>query len=87
VHPWSSDARSWSILGAIVCGDETHQGRVPIGRIAEAVMRMGSILDTSSLNRWNDEPLRTQADALAALDAAVASSTVSGEGRIHQYET
>ena len=26
VHPWSSEARSWSVLGAIVCGDATRQG-------------------------------------------------------------
>jgi hypothetical protein len=86
VHPWSSEARSWSILGAIVCGDETHQGRVPVGRIAEAVMQVGSALEVSSLNKWNDEPLRTRADALAAIDAAIASSTERGEGRVRQYE-
>jgi hypothetical protein len=87
VHPWSGDARSWSVVGAIVCGDETHQGRVPIARLAEAVMQVGSVLETASLNKWNDEPLRTQADALAAFDAAIASSTERGEGRVRQYET
>ena len=34
----------------------------------------GSSLGAASLNDWNDEPGRTQADALAGFDAAIASA-------------
>ena len=82
VHPWSADARSWSVLGAIVCGDETHRGRVPIGRLAEAVILFASTMNTSSLNDWNDKSERTRADVLAAFDAAIASTMQRGEGLV-----
>ena len=74
VHPWSAQARSWSVLGAIVCGDSTRQGRVPMSLLAEAVVVLAAALHTASLNDWNDVPGRTQADALAGLDAAIASA-------------
>jgi Domain of unknown function (DUF1905) len=83
VHPWSPNARSWSMLGAIVCGDETHQGRVALGSLAEAVVIVASAVDASSLNDWNDESVRTQADVLAAFDATIASNSEGGEGRVH----
>jgi hypothetical protein len=82
VHPWSAQARSWSVLGAIVCGDETRQGRVPIGQLAEAVMLFAASLDTASLNNWNDAPGRTQADALAGFDAAIASAAERPESQV-----
>jgi hypothetical protein len=82
VHPWSADARSWSVLGAIVCGDETHQGRVPIGRLAEAVILFASTLNARSLNDWNDKSDRTRADVLAAFDAAIVSTLQRGEGQV-----
>jgi hypothetical protein len=84
VHPWSAEARSWSVLGAIVCGDETRQGRVPIGLLAEAVMLLAASLDTASLNNWNDEPGRTQADALAGFDAAIASAAERPESLVRR---
>ena len=84
VHPLSADARSWSILGAIVCGDQTHQGRVPIDRLADAVMLVAGGLDTASLNDWNDKPGRTQADALAAFDAAIASAAERRESQVRR---
>jgi hypothetical protein len=84
VHPWSAEARSWSILGAIVCGDETHQGRVPIERLADAVMLVAASVDTASLNDWNDKPGRTQAEALAAFDAAIASAAERHESPVRR---
>jgi hypothetical protein len=84
VHPWSGDARSWSVLGAVICGDETHQGRVPIGLLADAVMALAGSLGTASLNDWNDEPGRTQADALAGFDAAIASAAERPESRVRR---
>jgi tRNA A37 threonylcarbamoyladenosine synthetase subunit TsaC/SUA5/YrdC len=65
-----------------VCGDETHQGRVPIGRLAEAVILFASTLNARSLNDWNDKSDRTRADVLAAFDAAIASTLQRGEGQV-----
>ena len=74
VHPWSAEARSWSVLGAIICGDETRKGRVPIDRLARAAVVLAGALDTPSLTKWNDQPGRTQAEAVAAFNAALASA-------------
>jgi hypothetical protein len=82
VHPWSSEARSWSVLGAIICGDSTHQGRVPIDRLAEATVLLADAVDTPSLSKWNDKPGRTQAEALAAFDAALASAAERPESQV-----
>jgi hypothetical protein len=84
VHPWSGDARSWSVLGAIICGDETHQGRVPISRLAHAAVLLAHALDTQSLSKWNDAPGRTQADAVAAFDAAIASAAERPESLVRR---
>jgi len=35
---------------------------------------LGASLGAASLVNWNDEPGRTQADAVAAFDAAIASA-------------
>jgi hypothetical protein len=82
VHPWSSEARSWSVLGAIVCGDETRRGRVPIDQLATAAILLAHSVDTPSLSKWNDQPGRTQAEALAAFDAALASAAERPESQV-----
>jgi hypothetical protein len=82
VHPWSSEARTWSVLGAIICGDTTRQGRVPIDRLAEAAVLLADAVDTPSLSKWNDQPGRTQAEALAAFDAALASAAERPESQV-----
>jgi hypothetical protein len=74
VHPWSANARSWSLLGAIICGDATRQGRLPLDQLAAAVVAVGKTLNTGSLNGWNDEPNRTRADVLAAFDATLGAT-------------
>ena len=83
VHPWSSEARSWSVLGAIICGDSTRQGRVPIDRLAEASVILAGAVDATSLSTWNDQPGRTQAEAVAAFDAALASAAERPESQVH----
>lgn len=82
VHPWSAEARSWSVLGAIICGDDTHAGQVPIERLAVAAVLLAGALETASLTQWNDEPGRTQADAIAAFDAALASAAERPESQV-----
>jgi hypothetical protein len=82
VHPWSSEARSWSVLGAIICGDEMRKGRVPIDQLASAAVMLAGALDTPSLTKWNDQPGRTQAQAVAAFDAALASAAERPESQV-----
>jgi hypothetical protein len=82
VHPWSAEARSWSVMGAIICGDDTHQGRVPIDRLARAAVLLAGAVDAPSLSKWNDEPGRTQAEAIAAFDAALASAAERPESQV-----
>ena len=82
VHPWSAEARSWSVLGAVICGDDNHQGQVPIDRLAAAAVLLSQVLERQSLSQWNDEPGRTQADAVAALDAALASAAERPESLV-----
>jgi hypothetical protein len=72
------------VLGAIVCGDQTRQGRVAIGKIAEAVFALADALGTASLDRWNDRPGRVQADAVAAFDAAIASAAERRESQVRR---
>jgi hypothetical protein len=82
VHPWSTEARAWSVLGALICGDEANPGHVAIGRLARAAVLLAGAMDTSSLAKWNDEPGRTQADAVAAFDAALASAAERPQGEV-----
>jgi hypothetical protein len=82
VHPWSSEARSWSVLGAIVCGDETRRGRVPIDQLATAAILLAHAVDTASLSKWNDQPGRTQAEAVAEFNAALASAAERPESKV-----
>jgi hypothetical protein len=72
---WDKDAASWSLMGALVAsydrllvaGDEA----VALGALASACLLLGEVLESDSLEQWNDQPGRTQADVLAALDAAL----------------
>jgi hypothetical protein len=84
VHPWGSEASSWSVLGAIICGDETRQGRVPIERLAQAAVLLAGSLNTQSLVDWNNTPGRTQAEAISAFDAAIASAAERPESQVRR---
>ncbi len=75
VKAWDSAAVSWSLLGALVAsyerllaaGDEA----LALTALASACVLLGEVLDSDSLTDWNDLPGRTQAQVLAALDAAL----------------
>ena len=84
VPAWSAQARSWSVLGAVICGDDTHLGRVAIDRLAGAAVLLSRALDAPSLSKWNDQPGRTQADAVAAFDAALASAAERPESQVRR---
>jgi hypothetical protein len=51
----------------MICGDETDRGHVAIDRLALAAVRFAEAVDTPSISKWNDEPGRSQADAVAGL--------------------
>jgi hypothetical protein len=84
VHPWSADATSWSVLGALICGETSRRGRVSIERLAKAAVLLAGAAPATSLVKWNDEPGRTQADAVAAYDAAIASAAERPESLVRR---
>lgn len=84
VHPWGADATSWSVLGALICGEESRHGQVSIERLATAAVILAGAATTASLVKWNDAPGRTQADAVAAYDAAIASAAERPESLVRR---
>jgi hypothetical protein len=64
--------------------DSTRQGRVPIDRLAGASVMLAGAVDATSLSDWNDQPGRTQAEAVAAFGAALASAAARPESQV-QY--
>jgi hypothetical protein len=75
VEPWQPEARRWSLLGAIVA--ETEPARLETGLLREVELRralqaLATVVCSESLDEWNDEPGRTQAEVIAALDSAAA---------------
>jgi hypothetical protein len=81
VPAWSSEARSWSLLGALLASWHRHEAHTLEADInahladAEALGGatevLGETLGTASLERWNDHPQRAAADVLEALDRAL----------------
>lgn len=75
VEPWSMEARSWSLLGALVATEGVGRdaiGRVPVDELGRAIVVLGEAANTHSLEAWNDDPMRTQAAVVAAFDGALA---------------
>jgi hypothetical protein len=74
VHPCDDRAVSWSLLGALVAAVEhiaASQGeRAAIGQLTRTCIRLADILDTDSLEQWNDARERARDDVVAALDQA-----------------
>jgi hypothetical protein len=72
---WSSpDACAWCIVGALNVAAETADDETPEGAAlrSAAFDALAPFVGTDFIG-WNDAPERTQADVLAALDAAIAS--------------
>ena len=75
VEPWSMDARSWSLLGALVATEGVGRaavGRIPVDELGRAIVVLGEATNTHSLESWNDDPRCTQASVVAAFDRALA---------------
>jgi hypothetical protein len=75
----SSEACSWSLLGALLASWHRHEADgleadVVAAHLAEAealggaTQVLGEAVGTASLEQWNDHPLRTAAEVLEALD-------------------
>jgi hypothetical protein len=80
VPSWSDEARSWSLLGALLSSWHSHdsQGNGEVGAHladAEALGRatevLGDVLGTASLKGWNDEPDRTHGEVVGAFEQAL----------------
>jgi hypothetical protein len=80
VDPWSADAVSWSLLGALVAVyarlQQSDGADNAVGALARACVHLAETVDSDSLVAWNDAAGRTQADVLAALDEAANRSTL-----------
>src|SRR6266536_3174220 len=80
VPAWSDDARTWSLLGALLASWYREQGQgldvdvvahsVDARALGDATAALGEAAGSASLEQWNDEPRRTLADVVAAIDRA-----------------
>lgn len=80
IPSWSEEARSWSLLGALLASwhrqDSQDDGDlvahlVDAHALGHATEVLGEVVGTAGLDRWNDHPARTQADVVAAFDGAL----------------
>lgn len=74
VHPCDGRAVSWSLLGALVAAVEDVAGSegepAALGQLARTCTLLADIVDTDSLDQWNDARERVRDDVLAALGQA-----------------
>jgi hypothetical protein len=76
VDPWDDRAASWSLLGALVAVLEREAAKseeMPLEQLAAALYALAEVIETDSLEQWNDAPARTQPAVLAVLDQADAA--------------
>ena len=80
VSSWSEEARSWSLLGALLKSWHHQDSQADADVVAhladahalgEATEVLGEVVGTASLERWNDAAKRTQKDVVAAMDGAL----------------
>jgi hypothetical protein len=82
VAPESSDARRWSVLGALLAS--WHGG--PVGDLRQAVRSLHAATERSHLEVWNDRPGRTQTDVVSAFERAIDALARGGEEAIRADE-
>jgi hypothetical protein len=81
VLPWSDDASSWSLLGALLATWQVHDmadadfvaHRADARALGDATQALGEATGTAALDRWNDAEGRNLAEVVAAVDRAAAS--------------
>ncbi len=80
VPSWSEEARSWSLLGALLASwhlqDSLDDADVvahlaDAHALGEATEVLGELVGTAALDRWNDSATRTRKDVVAAMDGAL----------------
>jgi hypothetical protein len=72
VRPWSTQATSWSLLGALVAAIDlpSEPDAVTLRPLRRALAALAEVIEEPLLAVWNDRPGRTQDQVLATLDAA-----------------
>lgn len=87
VGPRSSQARRWSMLGALLAGWDGG----PVEDLGQAVSSLYPATEQSPIEVWNDRPERTQKEVLSAFEQAIESlergqeETHSGNGDLSTY--
>jgi hypothetical protein len=80
VPSWSEEARAWSLLGALLASwhrqDSQENGNVAAHLIdahalGHATEVLGNVIGNVSLERWNDDPGRSRAEVIDALERAL----------------
>ena len=74
VQPWSPEATSWSLLGALVAQTEPARletGQLTIGDLRRALAALAVAIPSDSLTDWNDASARTAAEVMEAIGAAL----------------
>lgn len=74
-EPWNDDARSWSLLGALVAVLERASATVgealALQVLTRACVFLATTVDATSLAEWNDDPARTKTDISTAIAHAI----------------
>jgi hypothetical protein len=82
VPSWSEEARSWSLLGALLSSwhrqDSQDDGDitahlVDAHALGEATEVLGEVVGTAALDRWNDATKRTKNEVVDAMDGALSA--------------
>jgi len=81
VLPWSDDAASWSLLGALLAAwhrqDDLEEAdfvahRADARGLGDATQALGQATGAAALDRWNDAEGRNATEVVAAVDRALA---------------
>jgi hypothetical protein len=81
VLPWSEEAASWSLLGALLAAWNRQDGKEEADFVAhradalglgQATQALTEATGTSALDRWNDFEGRNLTEVVAAVDRALA---------------
>jgi len=77
VSAWSDEARSWSLLGALLASWYGRNGDAEVvaystdPSLDDAIEAVGNVIGMADLEQWNNEPGRKAADVIAAVDRAL----------------
>jgi hypothetical protein len=80
VLPWSDDATSWSLLGALLATWQVHDmadadfvaHRADAAALGDATQALGEATGTAALDQWNDSEGRNLVEVVAVVDSALA---------------